>query len=77
MAEFLVKFSMNPDEHQTTLNLLTNGVMALEKMRNEMVDKLEIDFEYVDEEALEVIEFVNNEISIAKTVVDRLLTVDN
>jgi hypothetical protein len=77
MAEFQVNLSMNPEEHTTTVNILSQGVIALERMRDDMVDKLEIDFEYVDEEAFQAIEFVNNEIVIARAVVEKLLTVDN
>jgi hypothetical protein len=77
MAEFTVKFSLNPQEHNTTLNILTQGVIALERMRDGMLDELEIDFDNVDEEAVNAIEFVNGEITTAKTVVERLLTVDN
>jgi hypothetical protein len=77
MAEFSVKFSLNPNEHETTVNLMYQGVIALERIRNQMIDELEIDFDYVDEEAVERIEFVNNELTIAKTVLDRLVTVDN
>lgn len=77
MAEFSVKFSLNPEQHHTTVNILTQGVIALERMRDDMVNALEIDFDYVDEEALKQIEFINDEISVAKTVVETLLTVDN
>lgn len=77
MAEFSVKFSLNPDEHQTAVTLLFNGVIALERMRDDMLNNLEIDFDNVDEEAVAQVEFVNNEIAIAKTIVEKLTVVDN